>query len=78
MAELGDVAEAEHRAIAREALDAGMRLIAVDEPRYEGAEHVPDVAAAVDLLGDLHAGDAVLVKGSRVAGLERLAALLLG
>jgi UDP-N-acetylmuramoyl-tripeptide--D-alanyl-D-alanine ligase len=34
---------------------------------------VPDVEAAVAALGELGDGDAVLVKGSRVAGLERLA-----
>ena len=35
------------------------------------------VDEAVAALGDLGEGDAVLVKGSRVAGLERLAELLL-
>lgn len=40
--------------------------------------HVPDLAAAVDLLrASLAPGDVVLVKGSRVAGLERVAAAVL-
>jgi UDP-N-acetylmuramoyl-tripeptide--D-alanyl-D-alanine ligase len=34
---------------------------------------VADIDAAVQALGDIGDGDAVLVKGSRVAGLERLA-----
>ena len=77
MAELGSVAEAEHRAVAALAAELGIRVIALAEPRY-GAEQVPDVEAAAHALGTLDAGDAVLVKGSRVAGLERLADLLLG
>ena len=77
MAELGAVAEAEHRAVAALATELGIRVIALAEPRY-GAEQVPDVEAAAHALGTLDARDAVLVKGSRVAGLERLADLLLG
>jgi UDP-N-acetylmuramoyl-tripeptide--D-alanyl-D-alanine ligase len=76
MAELGEVAEAEHLAVATLAADLGVRLIALAEPRY-GVEQVPDVAAAAEALGSLTDGDAVLLKGSRVAGLERLADLLL-
>ena len=76
MAELGDVAEAEHAAIAGQGGELGVRVIAVAEPRY-GGEQVADVDAAADALGELGDGDAVLVKGSRVAGLERLADVLL-
>jgi UDP-N-acetylmuramoyl-tripeptide--D-alanyl-D-alanine ligase len=75
MAELGEVAEAEHRAVAALAVDLGIRVIALAEPRY-GTEQVGDIAAAAAALGPLDDGDAVLVKGSRVAGLERLAELL--
>ena len=77
MAELGDVADAEHRRMAELAATLDLRVIAVAEPRY-GAELVDDVDEAARLLGDLGREDAVLVKGSRVAGLERLAELLLG
>jgi UDP-N-acetylmuramoyl-tripeptide--D-alanyl-D-alanine ligase len=75
MAELGEVAEHEHRAIAALAAELGIQVVAVAEPRY-GAPDVPDVDAAVGAIGAIGAGDAVLIKGSRVAGLERLAEVL--
>jgi UDP-N-acetylmuramoyl-tripeptide--D-alanyl-D-alanine ligase len=75
MAELGAVADEEHRSIAALAASLGIEVLAVAEPRY-GAPTVPDVDAAADALGELGEGDAVLVKGSRVAGLERLAVRL--
>ncbi|MEL6984187.1 MAG: cyanophycin synthetase, partial [Actinomycetota bacterium] len=79
MAELGDEGPAEHTAIAAEAEAAGIEVIAVDAPIYgSGVEHVPDREAAAAALGPVGAGDAVLVKGSRVAGLEELAAELVG
>jgi UDP-N-acetylmuramoyl-tripeptide--D-alanyl-D-alanine ligase len=74
MAELED-ADAAHREVAAVAESLGVRVIAVDEPRY-GVENVASIEEAAAML-DLGAGDAVLVKGSRVAGLERLAAELL-
>ena len=77
MAELGDVADEEHRAVGDLAASLGITLLAVAEPRY-GAPSVADVDAAADALGELTDGDAVLVKGSRVAGLERLAERLAG
>ena len=76
MAELGAVADAEHLAIAELARDLDIRLVAVAEPRY-GGELVDGVDAAVEAVGPLREGDAVLVKGSRVAGLERVADALL-
>jgi UDP-N-acetylmuramoyl-tripeptide--D-alanyl-D-alanine ligase len=76
MAELGEVAATEHRAIAALAADLGIAIIAVDEPRY-GVTSADDLGHAVELLGPIAEGDAVLVKGSRVAGLEHLAARLL-
>jgi UDP-N-acetylmuramoyl-tripeptide--D-alanyl-D-alanine ligase len=77
MAELGEVSAREHQAIATLAGELGVRLVAVAEPAY-GAELVDSPEEALDALGSLGEGDAVLVKGSRVAGLERLAARLLG
>ena len=76
MAELGEREEVEHAAIGARARELGIRVIAVAAPAY-GGEDVASVEAALALLGELDDGDAVLVKGSRVAGLERLAALLL-
>lgn len=76
MAELGDVAVAEHAAVAELAAELGIRVIALDEPRY-GGQQVRSLDDAVDAIGPLGGGDAVLVKGSRVAGLERLAERLL-
>jgi UDP-N-acetylmuramoyl-tripeptide--D-alanyl-D-alanine ligase len=76
MAELGAIAEAEHAAIGALAARLGIRVVAVATSAY-GGEEVADVEGARAVLGPLGAGDAVLVKGSRVAGLERLAADLL-
>jgi UDP-N-acetylmuramoyl-tripeptide--D-alanyl-D-alanine ligase len=72
MAEISDAAE-EHRAIANYAKDRGIELIAVGTDLY-GVQPAADPVAA---LGSLSGDDAVLVKGSRVAGLEKLAALLI-
>ena len=77
MAELGDRHGAEHAAVAALAAELGIQLVAVNEPAY-GTPPVPGVAAALAALGPLGQGDAVLVKGSRVAGLEALAEALLG
>ena len=76
MAELGDVATSEHAAVAELAQELGIRVVALAEPRY-GGEQVGSLDAALDAVGAVGDGDAVLVKGSRVAGLERLAELLL-
>ena len=63
------------------AADLGVAVIAVDAPEYgAGARHVPDLEAAEAALvdeGELGPDVAVLVKASRVAGLERLAVRLL-
>ncbi|MGH1491250.1 MAG: UDP-N-acetylmuramoyl-tripeptide--D-alanyl-D-alanine ligase [Acidimicrobiales bacterium] len=78
MAELGIEGPEEHLAVAREATAAGIRVIAVDAEDYgRDVEHVVDRHEAYELLGSVGAGDAVLVKGSRVAGLELLAEQLL-
>jgi UDP-N-acetylmuramoyl-tripeptide--D-alanyl-D-alanine ligase len=76
MAELGDRSEADHAAIGELARDLGVDVIAVDAPGY-GSLDVSSIDEALAALGDLGEGDAVLVKGSRVAGLERLAERLL-
>jgi UDP-N-acetylmuramoyl-tripeptide--D-alanyl-D-alanine ligase len=73
MAELGEEGPAEHRAIVDEALAVGIEVVAVDAPAYgDRARHVTDRDAARLAVGPLGPGDAVLVKGSRVAQLERL------
>ena len=76
MAELGPTGPEEHRRIAAVARDLGIEVIAVDAPAYGLA--VVAVADADEALLEIAAGDAVLIKGSRVAGLEKLAARLLG
>ena len=77
MAELGEEGPAEHEAITTEACAAGIRVIAVASPAYgPDAEHVNDIDAAFERLGTVGGDTAVLVKGSRVTGLERLAARL--
>ena len=76
MAELGAISEAEHQAVAASARRLGVDLIAVGTGDY-GVTPVDGIEAAVAALGVLGPDDAVLVKASRVAGLERLAARLL-
>lgn len=73
MAEITD-SEAEHLAIAAYAAARGIDLLAYGTDLYGIAPTVDPVAA----LGSLASGDAVLVKASRVVGLERVAAALLG
>ncbi len=77
MAELGPDGPAAHREIARQARELGITVIAVDEPAYgDDVLHAAGVDGAVAALGELGDGDAVLVKGSRVAALERVAQAL--
>jgi len=75
MAELGDVGLAEHARIGALAVELGIRVIAVDAPQY-GGEQAAGVEEALDRLGRIGPGDAVLVKGSRAAALETVAATL--
>ncbi len=92
MAELGEGARAEHDGIGRYAVRLDIsRVVAVGEAAKathagavlegswgEESVHVDDAGQALAMLRDeLRPGDIVLVKGSRVAGLERLAAALL-
>ncbi len=69
MAELGDRSECEHRRIARLAQELGIEVIGY-ETRLYGEAHVTGVDEAVGLLRTMGPGDTVLVKGSRVVGLE--------
>ena len=80
MAELGGDAPGMHREIGEFAHELEIdSVIAVDEPAY-GATAVSGVDEALALLNRLGApgpGDAILVKGSRIAGLEVLAKRLI-
>ena len=77
MAELGAEASAHHRAVGAHAREEGVDLlIGVGEParEYDPDELVADPAEAAELLAaQLEPGDAILVKGSRSAGLEAVA-----
>ncbi|MBA2553962.1 MAG: UDP-N-acetylmuramoyl-tripeptide--D-alanyl-D-alanine ligase [Geodermatophilaceae bacterium] len=84
MAELGEHGRAAHAEAGRLVGELGIdRLVTVGPAAaaiLDGASGVavPDAAAAVDLLRrDTRPGDVVLVKASRSAGLERVAAALL-
>ncbi|MEE9416946.1 MAG: UDP-N-acetylmuramoyl-tripeptide--D-alanyl-D-alanine ligase [Acidimicrobiales bacterium] len=77
MAELGEVEAEEHARIGALAVDLGIEVIAISAPAYNAPVDVDDQAGAIVALGDLGEGDAVLVKGSRVAALELLAAELI-
>ena len=72
MAEIVDP-EAEHLAIVEYAHGHGIEVIAFGTDLY-GIKPCADPAAE---LGSVARGEAVLVKGSRVVGLERVAAALL-
>jgi UDP-N-acetylmuramoyl-tripeptide--D-alanyl-D-alanine ligase len=75
MAELGERADGHHRAIGALAVVLGIRLIQVGPGAY-GAERVASAEDAVAALGAIGDGDAVLVKGSRVTGVDRVARAL--
>jgi len=78
MLELGPESDAEHRRVGELARTLGVDLlVTVNAPAY-GGDDVETVEAVLERLGALGAGDAILVKASRAAGLERLAAMLLG
>ena len=75
MAELGDRAAAEHAAIGALAHELGIEVIPVATADY-GLTPVANAAAAVAALGAVDGDTAVLVKASRAAGLETVAAAL--
>ena len=73
MAELGDRSERYHREIGELARDLEIEVVAVGEAArgYDPTVWAPDVAAAAEAVRALlRRGDAVLVKASRVVGLE--------
>ena len=74
MAEISDPVE-EHRAITRYAQALGIEVIPVGTDLYSPSAQILRVGA-LEELEELGPGDAVLVKGSRIAGLDRLAATL--
>ncbi len=85
MLELGPEAPRLHREIGEHAAASGVELLVSVGPlaaeisrAFSGESHaVADASAAAELLaGLLHAGDTVLVKGSRGVGLERAVAVL--
>lgn len=73
MAELADSAE-HHLRIAARVAELGIDLIAVGTDAYGVRAHTVEKAA--ELLSNCGEGEAILVKGSRVAALERLVNLL--
>jgi UDP-N-acetylmuramoyl-tripeptide--D-alanyl-D-alanine ligase len=75
MAEIGVTSDDEHRAVGELARDLGLDVIGVGVAAYGGltVADLDEAARAVGAVGD---GVAVLVKASRVAGLERLAEIL--
>jgi UDP-N-acetylmuramoyl-tripeptide--D-alanyl-D-alanine ligase len=82
MRELGPDAPAFHREVGEHARERGVEwIIGVGElaSAYAPDEQVADAEAAADALAAaLRPGDAVLVKGSRAVGLERVAEKLTG
>jgi UDP-N-acetylmuramoyl-tripeptide--D-alanyl-D-alanine ligase len=76
MAELGDRRDEEHRAVVALAGRLAIDVLVVGTEAY-GIPPVEGIDEAVDALGPLGPGDAVLVKASRVAGLELLAGRLI-
>lgn len=90
MRELGASADDQHRAVGTLVAGLGVDLLIVvgddarsivegvrDRPAATGVIWVADAASAIGVLDDeLRAGDVVLVKASRAAGLDRVAAAL--
>jgi UDP-N-acetylmuramoyl-tripeptide--D-alanyl-D-alanine ligase len=88
MAELGDQSDNFHRLIGRQAVSSLLRMlivvgreaVAIAEAARAGGVDVVEVDTADEALavvsGEVLPGDAVLVKASRVVGLEALAAAL--
>jgi UDP-N-acetylmuramoyl-tripeptide--D-alanyl-D-alanine ligase len=69
MAELGEQSESEHRRISLLAQELGIEVVGYETGLY-GEAHVSGIDEAAALLRTMGLGDAVLIKGSRVARLE--------
>jgi len=78
MAELGPTSDDRHREMGELADELGVEVVTVACPAYGIGIDVATVEDAAALLRDPGEGTAVLIKASRSAGLERLAALLAG
>lgn len=76
MGELGDSEADDHRKIAETARSVGAQLIAIGTDLY-GVDHLDDPADVLNAVGAIGSDTAILVKGSRSAGLETLAEQLL-
>jgi UDP-N-acetylmuramoyl-tripeptide--D-alanyl-D-alanine ligase len=75
MAELGPTAAEQHRSIAALATSLGIEVVGYQTDAY-GDDAVSEVAEFLDRVRPFRAGDAILVKGSRVAGMEQVVASL--
>jgi UDP-N-acetylmuramoyl-tripeptide--D-alanyl-D-alanine ligase len=75
MAELGARSEEEHLTIGALARELGVDVIGVEVVAYGGTT-VASLDAVAESVGEVGDGVAVLLKGSRVAGLERLVGVL--
>jgi UDP-N-acetylmuramoyl-tripeptide--D-alanyl-D-alanine ligase len=73
MLELGALSRAEHQRIGQVAASLGLEVVSVGAPDY-GVDNVDAIEGTRDILAALGDGDALLIKASRAAGLERLAA----
>jgi UDP-N-acetylmuramoyl-tripeptide--D-alanyl-D-alanine ligase len=73
MAELGDETEAQHQRLAALGDELGLRVVGYQTDLY-GPDRVETVDQGVELARALSSGDALLLKGSRVARLEEVLA----
>jgi UDP-N-acetylmuramoyl-tripeptide--D-alanyl-D-alanine ligase len=75
MAELGSDSDQLHQSIGALAESLGILVIGYQTGAYGGST-IPSVGELLEILHPLAAGDAILVKGSRVAGMENVVAEL--
>ena len=77
MAELGEHSEERHAEMGDLAHELGIELVTVSCPLYGTGIDVPTIDAAIEAVGPVGPGVAVLVKASRSAGLESVAGALI-